>query len=69
MDHSFQIRRLPILENEKFVMENMVYCHVKCLKGWISTINGVLLRKRNFVFVTCVMIILQTIAKEKENVE
>ena len=24
MDHSFQIRRLPILENEKFVMENMV---------------------------------------------
>ena len=24
---------------------------VKCFKGWISKINGVLLRKRNFAFV------------------
>ena len=68
-DHSFQIRRLPILENEKYIMENMVYGHVKCFKGWIPTINGVLLRKRNFDFVTWVMIITQKIAKEKENVE
>ena len=36
MDHSFQIRRLPVLDDAKFVMENMVYGHVKCLKEWVS---------------------------------
>ena len=68
MDHSFQIRRLPVLDDAKFVMENMVYGHVKCFKEWISIINGMLLRKKNFAFVAWVMIIIQKIAKE-ENVE
>ena len=49
-------------------MQNMVYGHVKCFKGWISTINGVLLRKRNFAFVAWKMIITQKIAKEEEHV-
>ena len=69
MDHSFQIRRLPVLGDAKFVMENMVYGHVKCFKEWISIINGMLLRKRNFAFVAWVMIIIQKIAKEEENVK
>ena len=69
MDHSFQIRRLPALCNVKYVLENMVYGHVKCVKGWISTINLLLLRKKNFSFVAWVMIITQKIAKEDENVE
>ena len=51
MHHSFQIRRPAVLDNAKYVMENMVYDHVKCFKGWIAKINGVLLRKRNFAFV------------------
>ena len=67
-DHSFQIRRLPVLDNAKFVMENMVYDHVKCFKERIS-INGMLLRKINFAFVAWVMIIIQKIAKEEENLE
>ena len=65
MDHSFQIRRLPVLSDAKFVMENMVYGHVKCFKEWISIINGMLLRKKNFAFVAWVMIIIQKIAKKK----
>ena len=69
MDHSFQIRRLPALCNVKYVLENMVYGHVKCVKGWISTINLLLLRKKNFSFVAWVMIITQKIAKEDENVK
>ena len=69
MDHSFQIRRLPVLDDAKFVMENMVYGHVKCFKKWVSIINGMLLRKRNFAFVAWMMIIIQKIAKEEENVE
>ena len=69
MDHSFQIRRLQVLDNVKFVIENMVYGHVKCFKEWISTINGMLLRKRNIAFVPWMMIISQKIAKEEENVE
>ena len=68
MDHSFQIRRLPVLDDAKFVMENMAYGHVKCFKDWISIINGLLLRKKNFPFVAWVMIIIQKIAKEEENV-
>ena len=47
----------------------MVYGHVKCFKGWISTINAVLLRKRNLAFVAWVMFITQKIAKEEGNVE
>ena len=69
MDHSFQIRRLPVLGNGKFIMENMVYYHVKCFKEWILIVNGMLLRKRNFAFVAWVMIIIQKIAKEEENVK
>ena len=69
MNHSFQITRLPVLGSAQFVMENMVYINVKCFKEWISTINGMLLRKRNFAFVAWVMIITQKIAKEEENVE
>ena len=69
MDNSFQIRRLPVLGDAKFVMENMVYGHVKCFKEWISIINGMLLRKKNFAFVAWAMIIIQKIAKEEENVE
>ena len=71
MDHYFLIRRLPVLDDAKFVMENMVYGHVKCFKEWISIINGMLLRKRNFAFVAWVMIIIQRtkIAKEEENKE
>ena len=69
MAHSFQISRLPVLDNTKFVMDNMVYGHVKCFKEWISIINGMLLRKKNFAFVAWVMIIIQKIAKEEENVE
>ena len=68
MHHSFQIRRLPVLGDAKFVMENMVYDHVKCFKEWTSIINGMLLRKKNFAFVAWVMIIIQKIAKEEENV-
>ena len=51
MDHSFQIRGLLILDNAKYVMENMVYGNAKCFKGWMSTINRVLLRKRNLASV------------------
>ena len=69
MTHSFQISRLPVLDNTKFVMDNMVYGHVKCFKEWISIINGMLLRKKNFAFVAWVMIIIQKIAKEEENLE
>ena len=69
MDHSFQIRILPILDDEKVLMENVVYGHVTCFKEWISIINGMLLRKRNFAFVAWVMIIIQKIAKEEENVK
>ena len=68
MDHPFQIRILPVLDDAKFVTENMVYDHVKCFKEWISIINGMLLRKRNFAFVAWVMIIIQKIPKEEENV-
>ena len=50
-------------------MENMVYGHVKGFKEWISTINGMLLRKRSFDLVACVMIITQKVVKEEENVE
>ena len=50
-------------------MENMVYGHAKCFKGWISTINGVLLRKEKFTSVSWVMIITQKIAKKDKNVE
>ena len=66
MDHSFQIRRLPVLGDAKSVMENMVYGHVKCFKEWISIINGMLLRKKNFAFVAWVMIIIQKIQKKKK---
>ena len=69
MDHSFQIRRLPVLDNAKFVMENMVYGHVKCFKEQISIINGMLLRKINFAFVAWVMIVIQKIAKEEGNLD
>ena len=69
MNHSFQIRRLPVLGNAQFVMENMVYINVKCFKEWISTINGMLLRKRNLAFFARVIIITQNIAKEEEYVE
>ena len=65
MEQSFQIIRLPVLDNENFVMENMVYGHVKCFKELISTINGMLLRKRNFAFVAWVMTITAKIAEEK----
>ena len=47
----------------------MVYGHVSYLKTWISTANGVLLRKRSFVFVAWVMIIIQKIAKKEENMK
>ena len=47
----------------------MVYGHVKGFKEWISTINGMLLRKRSFDLVACVMIITQKVVKEEENVE
>ena len=50
-------------------MENMVYGHVKGFKEWISTINGMLLRKRSFDLVACVMIITQKVVKKEENVE
>ena len=69
MDHFFQNSGHPILDNAKYVMENMVYSHVECFKGWVSTINGVFLRKRNFAFVAWVMIITQKIAEEEKNVE
>ena len=68
MDHYFQIRRLSILDNANYVMENKVYGHVKCFKEWVSTTTGVLLRI-NFAPVAWVMIITQKIAKEEENVE
>ena len=32
MDHSFQIRRPPVLDNAKYVMENMVYDHGEVLQ-------------------------------------
>ena len=67
MDH-FSDQKTPVLDDAKFVMENMVYGHVKCFKEWISIINGLLLRKKNFAFVAWVMIIIQKIAKEEENV-
>ena len=69
MDHSFQIRGLLILDNAKYVMENMVYGNAKCFKGWVSTIHRVLLRKRNLASVAWVMIITPKIAKEEENGE
>ena len=69
MNHPFQIRILPVLDDAKFVTENVVYDHVKCFKEWISIINGMLLRKKNFAFVAWVMIIIQKIAKEEENLE
>ena len=65
MEHSFQIRRLPVLDNEIFVMETMVHGCVKCFKEWISAINGMLLRERNFAFVAWVMTITPKIAEEK----
>ena len=46
MDHCFQIRRLPILDNAKYVMENMLYGQAKCFKEWVSATTGVLLRKK-----------------------
>ena len=38
MVHAFKIRRLPVLDNAKYVIENMVYDHVKCFKRWISSL-------------------------------
>ena len=34
MDHSFQIGRLPVLDNAKFVMENIVYGHGVWSRSW-----------------------------------
>ena len=65
MEHSFQIRRLPVLDNANFVMENMVHGCVNCFKEWISAINGMLLRERNFAFVASVMTITPKTAEEK----
>ena len=50
-------------------MENMVYGHVKGFIEWISTINRMLLRKRSFDLVACVMIITQKVVKKEENME
>ena len=47
----------------------MVYGHVKGFIEWISTINRMLLRKRSFDLVACVMIITQKVVKKEENVE
>ena len=69
MDCSFQTRRTPISDDAKYVMESMVYGYVKYFKGWMSTTNGMLSRRRNFVSVAWVMIIILKIAKEEENVE
>ena len=46
-----------------------MYGHVKGFKEWISTINGMFLRKRSFDLVACVMIITQKVVKKEENVE
>ena len=46
-----------------------MYGHVKGFIEWISTINRMLLRKRSFDLVACVMIITQKVVKKEENVE
>ena len=69
MELSFQTRRCTTSDNAKYATENMVYGNVKYFKEWISTVSGVLLRKKNFVSVAWVMIITQKTAKEEENVE
>ena len=68
MDRSFQTRRAPISDDAKYVMESMVYGYVKYFIGWMSATNGMLSRRRNFVSVAWVMIIILRIAKEEENV-
>ena len=51
MDHYFRIKRLPVLYNANYVMENMLF--------------GVLSRKKNFPSVSWVIIITQKIEKEE----
>ena len=70
MEHSFQVNtRLPIIDNAKYVMENMVYGHVKYFKGWMKVVDGMLLKRINYVFVVWVMTTFLKIAREKGNVE
>ena len=51
MKHSFQIRKLLVLDNGNFVVENGKHSLWSCEEEWILKINAMLLREENIYFV------------------